>query len=219
MGEEEDEAPPPRRAELSRRQNPQRGSVGAIGNTETQRRKLWRLLTWAAALALTVPVWMGAFGAKPPIPDTVAVLWFASLVFLLFRLLAWGYRRVFGREARHGEAGTAGGWALGLQAIGCAGIAYMVLGLEGHMREATPALTVLVLLAVVGFIWKLGQLLVLARRRGASLVPRNAARGEAQTEGGGNGQVAWLVGLPSSSPSREDAERQLPDYCARLMAS
>lgn len=139
MTEEEE---PPRRAEGSRGGILKRGSVGASGERRTPRRKLWKPLTWAAALLLTLPVWMAVFGAKPS--GGSAALWFASLLFLLCRLLARLSRLLLRRDAPHGQA-----------------------------------------------------------------------RAVAEVRGGGH--VACLLSVPSSSPSRADAERQLPEYAARLL--
>jgi len=145
MGEEEEEAPPRR---VSAGDIPQGGGMPArSGGMKTGRRKVGRLLTWVSALCLTLPVWMGLFGARGPVPDGIAALWGASLVFLLCRMLMWALRRVFRRGARQ-----------------------------------------------VG-----------------------ARQPDAEAEGGVSGQVAWLLGPASSSPSRADAERQLPEYCAALL--
>jgi hypothetical protein len=138
MTEEEE----PRRAEDSRPRKPERGSAATL--RKQGRKRLWKLLTWAAALALTAPVWLAAFGAKPP--DGIAALWFASFLFLLARLLARLFRLLLRRGARRGEA-----------------------------------------------------------------------KADAKAKGGGH--VACLLRVPSSSPSRADAERYLPDYCARLLAA
>jgi len=122
-----------------------RGSGNATATPAAQgRKRWWKLLTWAAALALTAPVWLAVFGAKPS--GAIAALWFASLLFLLARLVARLLRLLFRRGATHGQA-----------------------------------------------------------------------RAEAKAEGGG--QVVCLLRLPSSSPSRADAERHLPEYSARLLAA
>ena len=42
------------------------------------------------------------------------------------------------------------------------------------------------------------------------MVERRQAEAEAEP-------VKWLVGRPSSSPSREEAARNLPEYSARLI--
>lgn len=129
-------------------QEPRAGNIrkadaaGALSGTG--RRRLWKRLTWAAALVLTVPVWIALSGARGPLPDVIAVPWCAALIFLLCRLFARVFRMLFRRGAPH------------------------------------------------------------------------ARRVEASAEGG---HVASLLGVPSSSPSRADAERQLPDYCTRLLES
>jgi hypothetical protein len=72
----------------------------------------------------------------------------------------------------------------------------------------------------VTVIWSLACLyLVFALVRG--ILRRVRGRREVQAEVGQAkdeaAPVAMLLDLPSSSPSREEAERNLPEYCARLL--
>ncbi len=53
-------------------------------------------------------------------------------------------------------------------------------------------------------------------RRSARMRRRSADRRRAKAE---DAPVAWLLGRPSSSPSRLDATRCLPEYSARLLGS
>ena len=80
-------------------------------------------------------------------------------------------------------------------------------------REAlATALTWLWGLACLILAWKSLRLCWRLVRRSAA---RRTERRQVEAE---NAPVAWLVGVPSSSPSRAEAERALPEYCARLIA-
>jgi hypothetical protein len=50
------------------------------------------------------------------------------------------------------------------------------------------------------------------------IIGRRKARAEIAQAGDEAAPVAWLLGRPSSSPSRAAAERNLPRYCARLIS-
>jgi hypothetical protein len=50
------------------------------------------------------------------------------------------------------------------------------------------------------------------------LVLRSITRRKAQQEAA-NAPVKWMLGRASSSPSRSEAARKLPEYCARLLGS
>jgi len=58
-------------------------------------------------------------------------------------------------------------------------------------------------------VWKL---LTLIRRGFGRVAQRKQAKAELAP-------VSWLVPLPSSSPSRAEAEANLPEYCGRLLSS
>jgi len=73
------------------------------------------------------------------------------------------------------------------------------------------ALVALWLAACLYLVWRLVRTLwVMLRRSASSAAERRREKAE-------NAPVAWLVGLPSSSPSRAEAERELPEYCAGLL--
>jgi hypothetical protein len=141
FGEEEEEAPrrvPEARAGKIRKAN----AAGARGGMKTENRKAWRALTWAAALFLTAPLWM-----RGPVSNGVVLLWIVAAVFLLCRLFACGWRRVFRPRVRR--------------------------------------------------------------------IEKIEAKAAAQSRE--SGQVTVLLEPASSSPSRGEAERQLPNYCAALL--
>lgn len=68
--------------------------------------------------------------------------------------------------------------------------------------------------AVLTILW-FGACLYLVFTLVRAVLRRRAKRRKAKAE---VAPVAWLVGRPSSSPSRSEAERNLPEYCARLLA-
>ncbi len=83
---------------------------------------------------------------------------------------------------------------------------------EGTGGLATP-LEWLWVAVCLYLVWKLFR-----RVRGGFVrsAAAGAARGRAKAVAA---PVAWLVARASSSPSRADATRQLPEYCARLLSA
>lgn len=74
--------------------------------------------------------------------------------------------------------------------------------------------------AAVTVIWSLACLyLVFALLRSSLRLIRGRGKVRAEVAQANEeaAPVAWLLGLPSSSPSRADAQRELPEYCARLI--
>jgi hypothetical protein len=80
-----------------------------------------------------------------------------------------------------------------------------------YREQLVTALTLLWCLAGLILAWKFLRLCWRVVRRSAA---KSAERRRVEAE---NAPVAWLVGVPSSSPSRAEAERALPEYCARLL--
>jgi hypothetical protein len=76
-----------------------------------------------------------------------------------------------------------------------------------HLQGNEEWLTALTLLCVVTCIYLVGLLL----RR---MTKRRKAQPEAATT-----PVEWMLGRASSSPSRSEATRKLPEYCTRLLGS
>jgi len=103
--------------------------------------------------------------------------------------------------------------AIGYAAVALAIVAYGRSGVKPPSDE--NALLVLWLLAALGFLWKLFELAALMRRSPA----RSSGRSQARPEKAEDDTVAWLLKRPAYSPSREQAQRSLPEYSARLLAA
>jgi hypothetical protein len=101
------------------------------------------------------------------------------------------------------------GWVL------VAGAALLVVAIPLVQPETGPndALTVLWCVACLYLVFALVRG-ILRRIRGRRKVKAEVAQTRDEAA-----PVAWLVPRAASSPSRADAMRSVPDYCARLMAS
>jgi hypothetical protein len=101
------------------------------------------------------------------------------------------------------------GWVLGIGALFIA-VAIPLLAPPG--TRPSDALTVIWCLACLYLVFALLRRVL--RRMGARRkVKAEVAKAKAEAA-----PVAWLVDRPSSSASRAEAERNLPDYCARLIS-
>jgi hypothetical protein len=79
-----------------------------------------------------------------------------------------------------------------------------------YLRSNEEWQTALLLLWVVVFFYLTGQALRSITRR----VKDRSRRGEAAVA-----PVEWMLGRASSSPSRSEASRKLPEHCGRLFSS
>jgi hypothetical protein len=101
-------------------------------------------------------------------------------------------------------------WALIITAIL---LAILIPLSSSEERSLSPELTALwcaaIFCLVCAFIWGITRR-IRNRRSRRTDVPKGR---------GGDASVEWLLGRASSSPSRADAEQNLPEYCARLLVS
>jgi len=106
---------------------------------------------------------------------------------------------------------------LAFQAGACALVACVIWEMYPAGQEIPGGLALLWFVIVGCFFWKTGQLIKaalvasFARSARRSKAPPTAQKREDDV-------VAWVLPRASSSPSREDAMRNLPNYCARLVA-
>jgi hypothetical protein len=78
-------------------------------------------------------------------------------------------------------------------------------------RKPSDTLSVIWCVACLILVWKL---LALLRR----MLKRASSRAVARQAKADDEPVTWLLGRPSASPSRAEAERNLPEYCAGLIS-
>jgi hypothetical protein len=130
------------------------------------------------------------------------------------RFNAWlaDWRSMGGAEIRPQPKKRLGrGWALVIVALLL--VILIPLSTAPDGSGPTPQLTALwcaaILCLVCALVWGIARRI---RRRRKSRT--EVAEGRAQ-----DAFVAWLLGPASSSPSRAEAEQDLPEYCAGLIAS
>lgn len=91
----------------------------------------------------------------------------------------------------------------------------MFIAAPGPDKALSNALTWVWLAVVAYLLWKLAVSIQCALfRKGASTVSAGGSKTSASAD-----VVQWVLPPASSSPSRADAVRNVPEYCSRLMAS
>ena len=116
------------------------------------------------------------------------------------------------RQKRSGRGWVLGGGAVVLF-VAIPVCLVRIQGDEGlpYRDTLVAALTLLWCLACLILAWKFLRLCWRRVRRSGA---RRAERRKVEAE---NAPVTWLVGVPSSSPSRAEAAAELPEYAGRLM--
>jgi H+/gluconate symporter-like permease len=105
------------------------------------------------------------------------------------------------------------GWALITVALLLLALVILPLCQPGPERESWHEAVTVTWLATC-LLAVLVPVVTLVRAVLRRITSRRKARAETQAK---TAPVAWLVARPSSSPSRAEVERALPEYCARLL--